>query len=102
MLKSGDIVECINDEHCPELNIGTQYTILRTDRLFVYLDKNYFDGYYPSRFRKLPDPPQTTFSSGGPYVARSEYDRVCGELEALKEGLKDTMCELEKLYLGSR
>lgn len=41
-------------------------------------------------FKKLPDPPQTTFSSGGPYVARSEYDRVCGELEALKTSFTDT------------
>jgi hypothetical protein len=73
---AGDVVECIDDSNSTgRLNLGSHY-IVQQNTFFGLL---IIDGmvWHSSRFRKV----NNTVHCGGPYVARSEYERVCKELE---------------------
>lgn len=89
-LNVGDIVEVIDNKNIEdEIKLGFRYKITvdcnsYSDEQFVQIGSGIW--YSAKRFRKLPE---TTVHCGGPYVARSEYDRVCAELESLKRQSED-------------
>lgn len=90
-IQVGDLVECVDGIAGSSIAPGSTHRVLRANHRFLYFDpQNDLSGWYRERFRKVEPPLVTSWSPkpnvhcGGPYVARSEYERVCAELEALK------------------
>jgi len=82
--KVGDKVKCIRADSYGKLTEGKTYTITsivigftNTSGSSVCVDGIRDDWWYADRFELLHQPVEV--HTGGPYVARSEYERVCVE-----------------------
>lgn len=86
-IQVGDLVECIDDiDSDSALNTGRHYVVACVHHYAIgstFQLRDILGDWKPSRFRKIAQP-KPNVHCGGPYVARSEYERVCAELEALK------------------
>lgn len=105
-IQVGDVVECVDGIPGSGIETGSTYRVLRADHRFLYFNpKNEFSGWYRDRFRKVEPPvvtpwtPKPDVHCGGPYVARSEYERVCAELESLKAAKPADPVDAPPLYL---
>lgn len=92
--KVGDKVKCIRADSYGKLTEGKTYTITsivigftNTGGSSVCVDGIRDDWWYADRFELLHQPVEV--HTGGPYVARSEYERVCVERDALLEDVKE-------------
>jgi len=92
--KVGDKVKCIRVDSYGKLTEGKIYTITSvvagitiTGGSSVCVDGIRDDWWYADRFELLHQPAEV--HTGGPYVARSEYERVCVERDALLEDVKE-------------
>ncbi len=91
--KVGDKVKCIRVDSYGKLTEGKIYTITSvvtgitiTGGSSVCVDGIRDDWWYADRFELLHQPVEV--HTGGPYVARSEYERVCVERDNLQEIVK--------------
>lgn len=107
-IQVGDLVECIDGIPGSEIETGKTYRVHQADYGFIFVSQRGnppTGGWLRSRFRKVEPPLVTSWTPkpevlcSGPYVARSEYERVCAELKALKAAKPATPVDVPPLHL---